>query len=313
LPTGTSAISGLYFTNEKKGLLWTIYGEYYKTTDGALSWTKINSKVNVYGLVFRNEKSGFGFSQLPNKKILVKTEDGGETWQPIYEIPPHSSCSNISIDEQKRVLFFINNTSITPQNTKRESFLLYTENDVIDWKMDKYDSVNIFHISFADKNIGFAAGAFMNNETILRTEDSGKSWKPINLTSKGIAKAFSIRFTNATVGVIDNRWKTIDKGQTWSAIRGLETYENLHFVNAEEGYAFGSGEISKLSKKSDMLQVYASVSFTKDGGVTWYNNGKISMIPAIISVYFVNEKLAFGIAFSESYYSGELIRINITN
>lgn len=317
LVTGTSAISGIQFFNDKNGFLWTIYGEAYKTIDGAVSWKRINStSTPLGGLTFLNEKVGIGFSKLPNnpdKNLLVKTTDGGETWKPIYEIPSNATCSNRVIDDGKRILFFINNTSITPQNTKRESFLVYSENEGVSWKMDKYDSMNIFHISFADKNVGFAAGAFTNNETILRTEDGGKSWKPFNLTSKGISKASSILFTNATVGVIDNQWKTIDKGQTWTAIRGLETYENLHFVNVKDGYAFGSGEISKLSKKSDMLQVYASVSLTKDGGVTWYNNDKISMIPAITRVSFVNEKLAFGIAFSENYYAGELIRIDITN
>ncbi|MCP1385668.1 WD40/YVTN/BNR-like repeat-containing protein [Runella salmonicolor] len=310
LPTGTSNISGFYFLNEKKGFLWTIYGEYYKTTDGALSWTKINQK--VFGLVFRNEKTGFGFSQLPDKIVMVKTEDGGETWQPSYELPPHSSWSNISIDEQKRVLFFINKTSVTAQNTKRESSLLYSEDDGINWRTEKYDTLNVSTIDFADKNIGFATGSSNNNRIILKTQDGGKLWKSLDLSSLGISGAYSIRF-HQEIGVIDNAWKTNDKGQTWQKMGILTADGDVHFIDSKNGYAFGSGRISKISKKSDMLQTYASVSYTGDGGATWNTNDKISIIPPITQVFFINDALAFGIAFSEDYFKGELIRINITN
>ncbi len=310
LPTGTSNISGFYFLNEKKGFLWTIYGEYYKTENGALSWTKTNNK--VYGLVFRNEKTGFGFSQLSDKKLLVKTEDGGETWQPIYEVPPHSSCSNISIDEQKRVLFFINNTSVTAQNTRHESTLLYSEDEGINWRMEKYDSLNIFSLDFAEKNIGFATGPSNKNRVILKTLDGGKSWKPLDLSSLGISGVYSIRF-HQEIGVIDNAWKTNDKGQTWKKMGRLTADGDVHFIDSKKGYAFGSGKISKVSRKSDMLQTYASVSYTGDGGATWNTNDKISIIPPITQVFFINDALAFGIAFSEDYYKGELIRIDITN
>jgi photosystem II stability/assembly factor-like uncharacterized protein len=317
LATGTSAISGIQFFSDKNGFLWTIYGEVYKTIDGALSWKRINStSTTLGGLTFLNEKVGIGFSESPNntgKNLLVKTTDGGETWKPIYEIPSKTSCSNGVIDEQNRILFFINNASITPQNTKRETFLLYSENDGLSWKMDKYDSLNIFQISFSDKNVGFASGAFTNGKTMLRTNDGGKSWQPFNLASQGISNAFSIRFTNVDVGILDNQWKTVDKGKTWTRIQGLRTSGDVYFVNSNKAYAFGIGEISKLSKKSDVLQTYASVSLTKDGGSTWYNNDRISIIPAITNVFFVNEKLAFGIAFSDNYYAGELIRIDITN
>lgn len=309
LPTGTSNISGIYFLNEKKGFLWTIYGDSYKTTDGALSWTKITYK--VFGLVFRNEKAGFGFSQLADKRVMVKTEDGGETWKPIYEVPPHSNCSNISIDEQKRVLFFINKTSITTQNTRRESSLLYSEDDGINWQTEKYDSLNIFQISFSDTNIGFASGAFTNGKTMLRTNDGGKSWQPLDLTSQGISDAFSIRFT-ADIGILDNTWKTNDKGQTWQKMGILITDGDIHFIDSKNGCVFGFGKLSKVSKRSDMLVTYAAMSSTKDGGVTWDTNDRISIIPPITQVFFVNNKLAFGIAFSEDYDKGELIKIDIT-
>lgn len=310
LPTGTSNISGFYFLNEKKGFLWTIYGEYYKTADGALSWTKINYK--VFGLVFRNEKAGFGFSQLADKRVLVKTEDGGDTWEPIYQIPPNSSCSNISIDEQKRVLFFVNKTSITAQNTRRESSLLYSEDDGINWQTEKYDSLNIFTIEFADKNIGFVTGPFNRNRVILKTLDGGKSWKPLDLSSLGISGAYSIRF-HQEIGVIDKAWKTNDKGKTWQKMGILTADGDVHFIDSKNGYAFGLGKMSKVSKKSDMLVTYASVSYTKDGGTTWNTNDKISTIPSITQVFFVNNTLAFGIAFSKDYYKGELIRIDISN
>lgn len=310
LLTGTSNISGFYFLNEKKGFLWTIYGDFYKTADGALSWTKINQK--VFGLVFRNEKTGFGFSQLPDKIVIVKTEDGGETWQPSYELPPHSSWSNISIDEQKRVLFFINKTSDTAQNTRRESSLLYSEDDGINWRTEKYDTLNVSTIDFADKNIGFATGSFKNNRIILKTQDGGKSWKSLDLSSLGISDAYSIRF-HQEIGVIDNAWKTNDKGQTWQKMGILITDGDVRFIDSKNGYVFGSGKLSKVSKRSDMLVTYAAMSSTKDGGATWNTNDKISIIPPITQVFFVNNKLAFGIAFNEDYHKGELIRIDITN
>ena len=59
LATGTSAISGIQFFNDNNGFLWTIYGEVYKTIDGALSWKRINANSSsLAGLTFLNEKEG---------------------------------------------------------------------------------------------------------------------------------------------------------------------------------------------------------------------------------------------------------------
>lgn len=317
LPTGTRAISGIYFSDEKNGYLWTIYGDFYRTTDGATNWVKIHSNFLFGGLSFLNETEGLGFTYPVGKSEpvkLSKTQDAWKTIQFLYELPPKVSCSNIWLDNQGRLSMFINKTIIEPKKTQRESAIYRFEDGNTSPIIENYDSLNIFSVAFADKNIGFADGASNKNQIILKTIDGGNSWKPLDLSSQGIYNAYSIRFMNG-IGMISNEYKTTDKGQTWQRIKPIVTdgQSQIYFVNSQVGYAFGSGRISKVSRKSDMLQTYAAISITKDGGTSWYNNDQISIIPPITSVFFVNQKLAFGIAFSEDYYKGELIRIDITN
>lgn len=90
LITGTPAVYGVYFFSEQIGFISTYLGKIYKTTDGGVTWAEKAVNIQSIGsgndivseVVMQNNLVGYaiGFNVLFDDTYLLKTMDGGETW-----------------------------------------------------------------------------------------------------------------------------------------------------------------------------------------------------------------------------------------
>jgi len=79
-----SPVESLLFLNENEG--WAFGREYYKTTDGGLNWVKVKS-VNWDGqFSFVDPMTGWAVARNLDEIALVKTTNGGQTWQIIEPV-----------------------------------------------------------------------------------------------------------------------------------------------------------------------------------------------------------------------------------
>ncbi len=152
-------------------------------------------------------------------------------------------------------------------------------------------SAPLYNIYFVDENVGYITGG---RGTILKTEDSGKTWARKMATSDtpgrggrrgGIrANLMGIQMINETIGFIagseNTILKTTDGGETWAGsserARVGETrnnLENIWFVSPTTGWVIGS---------------FGTLLHTADGGETWEKRNA-GFDNNLFGIHFVDE------------------------
>lgn len=217
-------------------------GLIYKTEDGGLNWTQIDSWASerLYQVTFTDSLNGFLLSQ-PNSAMttnLHTTNDGGNTWEAL----PDSGYGNVH---------FVSSRVAWAGNFK-------TTDGGETWKYQEFNfpdlENSIDKIYFADSLTGYA----INYKTILKTNDGGNSWsiqKEIDRSSIN-----DIKFYNKDIGWVCGSsgtiFKTIDGGENWIGLK-KEVIANLYdvdFADSETGCAVGDN---------------GSILHTDNGGITW--------------------------------------------
>ena len=128
-----------------------------KTTDGGGTWNAINpfSSGTLYGVYFSDVNTG---TVVGDNGLILRTTDGGGTWT------QQQSGVGISL---RGVFFSGGNKGVIVGLGN----ILRTTNGGTVWISKP--SNNLYRVSFADANNGFAVGY---NDKILRTTDGGQSW-----------------------------------------------------------------------------------------------------------------------------------------
>ena len=150
----------------------------------------------------------------------------------------------------------------------------------------------------------------------LQTTDGGASWKPIPDQFKN--KIRSVWFVDPQLGwalTIDrNILHTTDGGATWSLQRKAgtaklkqllnrrepvidlpESVENLRFIDAEHGWAWGGGQKNEYAEQPGILLV------TINGGVDW-NEVPYPFDQNLSQVFFLDSGRAWASSFGGSFY-----------
>jgi len=261
-----------------------------KSVDRGMSWQVTNmGNVNMSCLDFIDSK--IGFIGRTNTSML-KTEDGGQTWQQMLKQFTSSSqfhsvkfvnrdtayawkdydslykTTNRGLTwSSYRINWRINGMSF-PSSTDGylvgESGVVYTtRNGGGTWSEGSFPEPgfnrNLNSVFFLTPAIGFTVGL---HGQINKTVDGGVTWKRNALDLKDIK---AIAFPNTNVGYVgsgDHAFKTTDKGKTWTMLHGMwETsnynslYEQAHFSSPDSGF-FTASYPARLFK-------------TNDGGTTW--------------------------------------------
>ena len=237
-------------------------GTIRKSIDNGASWKVIDSKISwdLYTINFVDENIGF----ISGQEGLIKTTDGGETWQVSYQ-EEFDLYYLVSWDGvyfvNKNIGYLVDNSSNTYKSTDGGNNWVY----LCHYPVIKNDAGYVNQIFFKDENNGFMCYTPFGvdgNGSVYYTNNGAKSW---NIYYDG---GRYIQFVNDNVGFMlclrNIIRKTIDGGNSWEEYKiGIDDFlVKINFVNEKIGYAVG---------------LLGNILKTTDGGVTWVaQNSKIN-------------------------------------
>ncbi len=159
-----------------------------KTTNQGQSWTVVRTEAgsNFQHLEAVDDNTIFAFSTDFSNNKLVKTTDGGSTWQQVATPSPVSNTIFYAnfITANKG---WLNIRDHATQNGK----LYYTSNGGITWTQKNNTSITPFLTSkmkFFDDSTGIAIGGMF---TTFKTTDSGRVWEPLPRDNNFSVAAFT--------------------------------------------------------------------------------------------------------------------------
>ncbi len=186
-----------------------------------------------------------------NAGVVLRTEDGGQNWQPVVVGNPESQFHSLQFRRDKKTGFLVSTVG----------GLMKTGNGGKTWnavatpqRLDRAFIATRGNLSLPDdKTIYLGA----NDSVLLHSADDGATWDTIKLpeeAASGDRQFVWVRFADAKRGWVNpmgkDTWETSDGGLTWakSALSGVP-----FFQNATNGWAIDKNSISR----------------TTNGGQTW--------------------------------------------
>lgn len=232
------------------------FGEFfsYKTTDGGLSWKKLDLSQAITGAQFTDEQKGF----VADGYNIYKTTNGGRSFAPVFNVDVNGSAT-------LRKLLAISSDVVLAYSTS--GTIYRTGNGGTSWPVVYDEALNqLMEITFAGSQVGYGVDLLGK---VIKTSDGGASWSTV-YTWSGAGEFFNtIDFVSPTVGFIGGKdgllLKTTNGGTSWTPVFGgiPSTITQLVFASASEGYAFlEEGTVYK----------------TTDGGTTWSALGNLPYI-----------------------------------
>ena len=222
--------------------LFMIYGQSAQSQ----SWVELNIPAGIYplSLDFVNPNMGW----VIDNYSVMKTEDGGETWQ-MQSIPSESLMNSVCFVSELQGWIAADN-----------GIIWHTSDGGVTWSTQNSGTpYSLKEIFFIDELHGWAIGGGPGLVgTFLYTVDGGVNW----LSTECPCLFNDLDFHSTTQG-----WMVCDNGQTYSTYDGGVTIEalelnnsislrNVDFINDGIGWRVG---------ESNLLQQ------TLNGGLAWYD------------------------------------------
>ncbi len=239
----TESINEIYFRNDDKGYL--VAGrKMFITKDAGQTWreTRIykqgdfrNLSPEFLSIRFADKKRGIVIGSLLNQQekvvdsLVMRTEDGGETWQRII-VPSKKELFHLDFVGSSNCWIVGDDGLILNSNNGGESFQTQKSGTTFD----------LYNVDFRDENEGYIVGS---KGTILRTENGGITWE--SLKTPFPMTLMRVDFADDKNGVIVGYEGTIlrstDKGKTWTK-QNSETKETLYglYFTKKYGWAVGA-------------------------------------------------------------------------
>jgi len=253
-------LNGIYFPTPEIGYVAGNGGVILKTTDGGDNWVDVDNPAGTFGLndvMFTDEENGW----VAGVNRLLKTEDGGQTWQqitPAQGISPGNYLSLHLFDENNGIFVGTNGT-IQRTEDGGQTF--------INLNNPAFRTLN--SIRFTDNNTGWAVGI---SGSVIKTTDGGNTWVQQS-SGTGVdlfdISAFDVN-NAAVVGENSTRIRTTDGGNTWIQ---TENFRRFRAAFRESG-----------TPASDAIYFLEDSPFdsTNDLVDTW----RVSMLPRTASSSF---------------------------
>ena len=238
----------LAFSDALNGWAGTLTRErrLFRTRDGGESWLRVENlppgaPVKICGLFAASDKViyGSGTNDPTDGAAIIKTTDGGASWQLITMAPHASSLIDIHFrsEDEGFVVGGLSN-SPEPNYDNLRPVILHTQDGGQSWT-DRIAGMQAqfpegtwgWKIQFLDHSTGFVSLENLTQAFIMKTTDGGQSWSRIAVTD------------NANL-------------------------EGIGFLDASVGWVGGWGDETFSSGRS---------SFTADGGTTWTNADEIGL------------------------------------
>jgi len=242
-------------TKDNANSLWGAgnNGTIIKSTDGGLTWNKINinSKTDFWRIFFIDSLNGWVGGQKSQigspTDFLYTTKDGGLT----------CSVQNISAKGLITGIDFLNrDTGYVCDNGGN---VFKTIDGGSNWLNIFTNSISLSDIRFFDSNNGIVIGYY---GLALKTSDGGTHWNTLNIgTSTWLYKLFCIDENNYwAVGDSCRVIYTNNAGNTWDtcSFSSTDALYGVRFWNKSKGIICGGGWFTG-----------GSVYYTSDSGVSW--------------------------------------------
>ncbi len=242
----TESINEIYFRNDENGYL--VAGKkMFITKDAGRNWqeTKIykasdfrTGSPEFLSIRFADKKRGIVIGSVLNKSsevidsLVMRTEDGGETWKRIIA-PSKKELYHLDFVGSSKCWIVGDDGLVLASNNGGETFQTQRSGTALD----------LYNVDFRDENEGYIVGS---KGTILRTENGGINWESIKTIYP--MTFMRVDFADDKNGVIVGYEGTIlrstDKGKTWTKqISGTnERLFGLYFTK-KYGWAVGANGI----------------------------------------------------------------------
>jgi photosystem II stability/assembly factor-like uncharacterized protein len=254
-------LRSVYFLDQNRGWVVGSAGTLLQTTDGGETWKKLlpQTRDTLNDVYFANENVGWLIAERDLLKLqsndephsyLLKTEDGGLSWQRIFLSTAEANARFVRLvftDSQHGWVFGESGT------------VFATRDGGAHWLRQSSATKHLLlGGAFTVDGHGLLVGA---GATIVQTRDGGESWQTGMVREAANARFNAASFAGSgfgwAVGNAGQMFMTRDAGRTWFAQRSnVETdLLDVKFVNAAEGWAVGTAGL---------------VLHTVDGGAHWF-------------------------------------------
>ncbi|MDB5146156.1 MAG: hypothetical protein JWQ57_176 [Mucilaginibacter sp.] len=202
--------------------------------------------------------------------------------------------------------------------------ILKSDNNGRDWSIaNSGTTISLNKVQFTDDKTGYASYVSNYQSILLKTEDAGDNWFPIDVTDQAVKNTF---FVTSNVGYAftdQASLKTTDGGRSWkkNVSTGFSDINSVYFIDEQTGFVCGSdrtvlrtknggdtwekittvplGEYTNLfrvvftsSKTGYILSAAGDVVKTTDGGDSWTRVGVV-VGDYMNDVYFVDDKTGY--------------------
>ncbi len=251
----TEDINEIYFRNDDNGYL--VAGrKMFITRDAGKTWqeTRIyrsgefgSGNPEFLSIRFSDKKRGYvigsvlrgtGDNERVVESLLMRTEDGGDTWQRI-SVPTKVELFHLDFDGNSRGWIVGDNGTILHSRDEGKTWV----------KQISGTSMPLYNVDFRDDKEGYVVG---KSGTILRTADGGSIWEKVasNFNETLMRVDFADDKNGWIVGYSGNILRSTDKGRTWVR-QESNTRNRLYglFMDKKYGWAVGaSGTVLQFKK-----------------------------------------------------------------
>jgi photosystem II stability/assembly factor-like uncharacterized protein len=240
------SINEIYFRNDENGYL--VAGrKMFMTRDGGRNWREIQiyrtgefgkNSPDFLSIRFADKKRGIVIGSVLNSlqnvvdSLVMRTEDGGETWQRIV-VPSKKELFHLDFVGSSKCWI-----------VGDEGLVLYSSNGGASFQTQKSGVVmDLYNVDFRDENEGYIVGS---KGTILRTETGGAIWESVKTAFP--MTFMRVDFADDKNGMIVGYEGTIlrsnDRGKTWTR-QSSGTKADLYglFFDKKNGWAVGANGV----------------------------------------------------------------------
>ncbi len=236
-------LNALWFLDERTGFIVGDGFQILRTRDGGIQWHRVPSETRVWAhlqdLQFVDDTHGWAIGG----GGLVRTKDGGETWQGPLVLDPEDQNRSTT---QGQALSFVD-----PHRgwlVGKHGLIRHSSDSGESWELLKEprsENADLWSVDFVDCREGWAVG---DNGTILHTADGGKGWERQNSGVRDTLMDVDFLDENRgwvvgferDIGTAVVLW-TADGGETWSeqARVGSEEMRSIHVLDERHAWAVG--------------------------------------------------------------------------
>lgn len=247
--TGSIALERIHFADTKNGFGYT-RAFAYKTADGGMTWTKINTPANTRYAEFTDVKHGWALIIVPRYGYkLFRTTDGGETWSSKLNVKSSEISGGQIYTKGSQVWVELNGGA----GMSQQSYSLYASSD----NGSSWQKVIDQDTAGGGEAPGQAVGVVQEGPA----SPGGHPSNMVLVEGAAILGGFSPAGESIGVG------RSLDAGKSWTNLPSIKGYESvISFTSKENGWM------------ADTSLIDPAVYRTTDGGKTW--SKKIS-IPSL--------------------------------